>query len=264
MTRVTIFIPVSREEHLDRLFASLEVLECNKEQTSLMIYVDGDKALFSRSRVLTDASKFASRRCIHRGSGGRVIPFAMMERRRRISDIKNESKDLIDPCTYVFCIEDDTIVPPYALDSLLVAYTAYPYAGFVEGVELGRWGVPYVGAWRADDVYEPSELTSCMPGRGIETIDAGGFYCYLTKYQHYMMAEYKPFGNNDLGPDVEWGLYLRQQGFSNYIDWNVTCEHKQRGGSSVSPLSTEPQQIVLHRFGKTWKQEIMHPTPNSK
>jgi hypothetical protein len=33
-------------------------------------------------------------------------------------------------------------------------------SGFIEGVELGRWGIPHVGAWRSDDVYDMQWLES--------------------------------------------------------------------------------------------------------
>jgi hypothetical protein len=43
---------------------------------------------------------------------------------------------------YVFLIEDDGVLPPDALSRLLADYKAHPYALFIEGVELGRWGSP--------------------------------------------------------------------------------------------------------------------------
>ena len=62
------------------------------------------------------------------------------EGRRRIAAIHNEIHKLIKPCEYVFLIEDDGALPPDALSRLLADYKAHPYAGFIEGVELGRWG----------------------------------------------------------------------------------------------------------------------------
>lgn len=218
MAKVVIFLPVSRADHLDRLFASLEMLECDLTATSLLAYVDGDDKLFSHVKAKTDHAKFNQCRCVSRPTNQATAPFALMERRKRIAAIKNESRDLIGPCDYVFGIEDDTIIPSHALRKLLDDYAIYPYAGLIEGVELGRWGVPYVGAWRADDVYEPTKIESIMPGSGLEEIDAGGFYCYLTKYENYVKHDYAPLGNNDLGPDVNYGIWLRQQGFKNYVD----------------------------------------------
>lgn len=258
MPRVVIFLPISREEHLDRLFVSLEALECDMESTSLLTYVDGNRSLCDRVEQLTDASKFRSRRCVRRKFEKPTN--GLQSRRKRIAAIKNESKAFIGECDYVFGIEDDTIVPPHALVKLLQDYAAHPYAGFIEGVELGRWGVPYVGAWRTDDVYEPTKIESVMPGdaaAAVEEIDAGGFYCYITKREHYMMHEYKPFGRNDLGPDVNYGIYLRQQGFKNYIDWLVNCEHRMRNGAGITPLSTRPHQVAMVKDDEgNWIQKL--------
>lgn len=260
--KTVIFIPVSRDEHLDRLFHSLEVLECDVTQTTLLTYVDGDAQLFVKTRNFTEMSKFAQRLCVQRPAGQPAIP-GLHDRRRRISVIKNESKALMPACDYVFGIEDDTIVPPDALQRLLDDYISYPFAGFIEGVELGRWGIPYVGAWHADDVYEPTHISSLMPtwdvhdgiGR-IEEIDAGGFYCYITRYEHYMAQEYAPFGDNDLGPDVNWGLNLRKDGYKNYIDWSVNCEHRLRGGTGISLGMTQPREAGMILIDDQWKQEI--------
>lgn len=256
MNRVTIFIPISRPEHLQRLFASLELLDCDPEKTNLLTYVDGDQQLYVKVRNMTEASRFSQRLCVHRKATHDPSQFALRNRRKRISNIKNESKELIGDCEYIFGIEDDTIIPPSTLKRLLAGYALRPYAGFIEGVELGRWGLPYVGAWRTDDVYEPTKIDSLMPGEGIEEIDAGGFYCYITKRETYMEHEYAPFGNNDLGPDVNYGLWLRQQGYKNYIDWSIRCEHYQRGGASISLATTEPQQVSLIKDGNDWQQKI--------
>jgi hypothetical protein len=256
MSSVTIFIPISRPEHLDRLFHSLEVLDCDAEQTNLLTYVDGDQELFLKTRNLTQQSKFVERLCVHRGVQRRTPQFGLRERRKRIAAIKNESKTLIGECDYIFGIEDDTIVPSHALAQLLSDYASYPHAGFIEGVELGRWGIPYVGAWRADDVYEPTKIESLMPGHDVEEIDAGGFYCYLTRRDLYISHEYKPFGYNDLGPDVDYGLYLRRNGYKNYIDWRVKCEHRMKGGMAISLSKNEPRQVAMIKEGDTWKQKL--------
>ena len=72
-------------------------------------------------------------------SPGRCCDFSINTRRRRIAAIHNEIHKLIKPCEYVFLIEDDGALPPDALSRLLADYKAHPYAGFIEGVELGRW-----------------------------------------------------------------------------------------------------------------------------
>ena len=139
MPTTKIILPVSREQHLLRVFASLEVLECDRERTGLLVYVDGDEALHGVAANLVYQSRFADRQCIQGDLPG-PLRDRINTRRRRIAAIHNEIHKLIKPCEYVFLIEDDGALPPDALSRLLADYKADPYGGFIEGVELGRWG----------------------------------------------------------------------------------------------------------------------------
>jgi hypothetical protein len=256
----TIFIPISRVEHLQRLFLALEMLDCDAGSTNLVTYVDGPADLFVAARNLTEASRFNQRLCVQRlksGPASRV--FDISNRRVRIAAIQNEVKEYLGSCDFILGLEDDTTPPPHALRQLQHDYVLHPYAGFIEGVELGRWGVPYVGAWRADDVYEPTKFESAMPPEGptaggVEEIDAGGFYCYLTKAQTFLAHHHAPYGEA-LGPDVAYGLALRQQGFQNYIDWALRCAHYQQDGT---PVNAKPRQVRLIRETERWRQEIVN------
>jgi hypothetical protein len=147
-----------------------------------------------------------------RRSPGPLREFSINTRRRRIAAIHNEIHKLIKPCEYVFLIEDDGVLPSDALSRLLADYQAHQYAGFIEGAELGRWGIPKIGVWRADDVYEPSVIETVLParpellndtgraiGRVPEEIDAGGLYCALAKYEHYLRHGFRPFDGDALG-----------------------------------------------------------------
>jgi len=163
---------------------------------------------------------------------------------------------LIKPCEYVFLIEDDGIMGPDALSRLLADHQAYPYAGFVEGVELGRWGIPMVGAWRTDDVYDPTKLESAMPGSGVEEIDAGGLYATLMRYDLSNKHEFKPWGDT-LGPDFDMGIQLRQQGYKNFIDWSVAVEHCKPDGTSIHPRATSPVQMRFTREGNSWSGNVI-------
>jgi GT2 family glycosyltransferase len=265
-----IILPVSREQHLLRVFASLEVLECDRERTGLLIYVDGDEALYVVAANLVDQSKFADRQCIRGDIPGPRREFSINTRRRRIAAIHNSTRKLIKPCDYVFLIEDDGILGPDALSRLLADYQAHPYAGFIEGVELGRWGIPHVGAWRADDVYDMKRLESAMPvrpellndaGRAIgrvpdhmvQEIDAGGLYACLTRYRHYVDHEFRPYRSCTFGPDVDWGIALRQQGYKNYLDWSVAIEHCRADGTSTHPRQTQPVRMTFTNQAGSWR-----------
>ena len=105
-----------------------------------------------------------------------------------------------------------------------------PHAGLLSGVQIGRWGFDHIGAWNANDVYEPKHLVS-VPGMDtaktkdtVSEVDATGLYCCLTRFENYMNFKFEPF-EDALGPDVAYGLHLRRQGLQNYIDYSIKCDH---------------------------------------
>jgi hypothetical protein len=271
----TIILPISREQHLLRVFASLELLECARERTSLLVYVDGEPELYLIARNLVEQSKFSERLCVQGDIPGPRKEFSINTRRRRIAAIHNEIRKLIKPCDYVFLIEDDGVLPPDALSRLVADYQAHPYAGFIEGVELGRWGIPHVGAWQADDVYDMKRLESAMPARSellndagraigavpdkvVEEIDAGGLYACLTRYRQYVDHEFQPYEGCAFGPDIEWSIWLRQQGYLNYLDWSVPIEHLKTEKTSIHPRATPPVQMKFEMLNGAWIGKIVN------
>jgi hypothetical protein len=282
MNTTTIILPVSRRQYLDRVFASLERLNCDREITRLLVHVDGDADLYLAARNLTEQSNFVERLCVQSELSGRQREASINARRRRIAAIHNNIGRLLKPCRYVFLVEDDGILPAHALSRLMMRHVANPHAGFIEGVELGRWGLAHVGAWRADDVYEPRRIESVFPratevldmaqrlvGRVqdgvVEDIDAGGLYCCLARYELYAGHLFKPYVGDSFGPDVDWGLTLRQQGYRNYLDWSVQVEHLRQNGGSLHPRSTKPVQVIYQRVGTgTWHSEIVVDNGNNE
>lgn len=244
MGEVTIVIPISRSDYAEKLFHSLEMLTCNREKTNLLTYVDGDWRLFEKIRNMTIQSKFNERLCVQRNKGLPQVGSVPM-RRKRIADIHNELVQLLNKADYLFFIEDDTLVPSNALEKLLRGYATYPYAGFISGIELGRWGFPHLGAWKVDDVYEPKTITSIPKGTDYESVDAAGFYCFLTKFDTYKNHTFKLF-EDVLGPDVDFGITLRQQGLLNYVDHSIQCAHLSKDGP-ITLTNTEPVQVQFEK-----------------
>jgi hypothetical protein len=194
--------------------------------------------------------------CIQRKPDGRPR-YDLRARRIRIATIHNAIRELVPACDYVFLLEDDGLFKPDALKRLLNVYSMYPFAGLVSGVEIGRHGYAHLGLWSVDDVYEPTTITSLMPAEGIQEIDASGMYCALTKRNNYLQHEFKPFGHNDLGPDFEWSLSLRQAGYKNYADFSVPVEHRKDDGTSLTLSNTEVQQVRLTKADDGWSQEVL-------
>lgn len=246
----TIVLLVSRDEFLTKVITCLELLECDKEQTNILCIVDGDNALYIKTRNLVQGMKFNQRLTVRSDFPGSKLNTDIPTRRRRIAFAHNQARDLIQHTDgYVFSVEDDTLFGPTALEKLLrVANTNRAFA-FAEGVELGRWGVPYVGAWLADDIYDTKELTSVeniypvsedqVPTR----IDAGGLYCALIRADLYKQHEFN--SDNNLGPDINFGLELRQLGYDNFIVWTVPCKHLfKRGRKELEITPREKSRVV--------------------
>lgn len=253
---VTIFMPVSRDNYLDVIFGRLELLDCVREKTDLFVVVDGDEELYVKTRNFVEKSKFEHRLCIQYGNDRKhKKTYDLLGRRIRIAEIHNFAKTYINACDYVFEVEDDTVVPTHALRKLKKMYVEYPNAGLVSGVQIARWGIPHVGAWKVDDVYEPKHIES-VPLRqtGIGDVDAAGFYCYLTKRENFVNHRFDTFEGkrNTLGPDFNFGLTMRQEGFLNYIDWTVQTIHKSHN-KDLSPATLEEPRIASFRKGEnTW------------
>lgn len=243
---VTIVLPISRKDYIKRIFTNLEMMNCDQNYTKLVVYIDGDMELFDMANNWVLQSKFVEKQCIFRRRG---IPNvgSIHRRRQRIADIHNELKEMptVKNSDYVFMVEDDTIFHSSTLEKLLRLYSTYPYAGFVSGVQIGRWGYTHIGAWQFDDPYEPKIIKSTPLGNGLSEVDAAGFFCCLTKTTYYTKHTFKPY-DVILGPDVDYGIALRKQGLKNYIDYSITCSHLTKHGE-IKFLDTDIQQVQFEK-----------------
>ena len=249
--QITTILPVSRVGYLDRVLQSLE-RQTTKPNRNIII-VDGSDEDFELIKSKVAGKNYELIRSTNRGPA-----FAIIERRQHIANIHNQAKELIGDDEWVFSIEDDGILPYDALERLLWVQKARPEAGMLTGVELGRWGVPYVGAWRADDVHRPKQLMSMENHAGedfIDHIDAAGLYCALIRGDLYRSHHFN--SDNGLGPDVNLGLDIRCKGNDIYIAWAVPITHlTNRIGLEIEIPATDYSQIVtLTALGNnTWQQ----------
>lgn len=271
MGTVTIVLPVSRPDYLKRIFAQLDLMPCDNANTNIITIVDGGQQLIDLNQALTAGSKFKQRLSVARKQG---IPSvgSVRGRRTRIATIHNELKQYVKlmKSDYVFCLEDDTLFPLNTLQKLLKGFEQYPYAGFITGLELGRWGWPAIGAYHVNDVYEPTELTSLKSEQfkdfPIQTqhgslilVDAAGLYGCLIKTENYINHEFKPFMDGILGPDVEFGLAMRREGLLNFADLSLKYTHLTRNGNgNIDFGNTKVVQVKVSKIedGK-WEQKII-------
>lgn len=244
---------MSRIKYLDRVLESL-TSQTLKPQNLIVVF-DGSDNEFLEVRNKVVGLKFESVLCVPSPNTG--IAHTIAERRVRITNIHNQLREIIGDCDWVFSMEDDSILPPDALRRLVKFVKLHEDVGIVTGVELGRWGVPYVGAWRVDDINNVGKVISLENRTAtpcIEGLDACGLYCGLIRAEYYKKHDF--FTNNGLGPDVNLGLFLRRQGLKNYIDWGIHVTHLTfRDGHEVEILATDNSKSITLELlsGSTWK-----------
>lgn len=253
--KITTILPVSRIEYLDRVIESL--LKQTYKINNLVVVFDGNDEEFIQVRNKVIQLDIENKLCVK--STNRHRAHTIAERRWHIVNIHNQIREIIGDSDWIFSVEDDGLLPSHALASLVKVVKEKEDVGMVTGVELGRWGLPYVGAWCADDIHETRQITSLESKTNeplVEEIDACGLYCALIRADLY--KEHKFYTQNGLGPDVNLGLYLRQQGYRNFIDWNIPVIHltNRKGRQIEIPADSESKVISLKLLsGSTWKQQ---------
>lgn len=259
---VSIIVPITRRWALPKVFKNLDMLYCDLNKTELLFYVDTpDPFILNDCNKYLRGSKYRRHAMIKSGNT-RPTDVSVAVRRARIVESKERVKPyLAKESEYVFGVEDDTGFRRMSLNRLLDPITALPDVGFVQGVQAGRWDTKIIGAWRANDVSNPTmmETVAFEPkwpdGRDkyLENIDGGGFYCYITRTELFKKAEYRSDGLC-LGPDVTYGLDLKKQGLKCLMDWGLICEHFTED-QTILPGS-DCQQLVYNKIGGQWEKEL--------
>lgn len=249
---ITIVLPISRRDYLKPVFDCLTALERPKD-TELLVITDGDEHLERAVQRRLTALDYKRIQIVHFGD----TPAEDIDNRRyRVAAIHNKAKHFVDPTSeYVMLIEDDTVYPRDALLKFLDAFSNKDYDHLlfacVSGLQLGRHGPPYIGAWLADNVGSPIEIRSIIapPNPGwMYYVDAAGFYCCLIKTGHYVSHHFEPYdtrGTNGLSCDVNFGLWLRKRNYHVMVT-DVLCDHIGSKGS-VNLGNTKPVQVSFDR-----------------
>lgn len=247
--KITTILPVSRIKYLDRVLGSLDAQ--THAPDNLLVVFDGHDDDYPLVCEKVNRLKIPSE-CIR--SFNSSVTITIPERRMNITNIHNQLRTLVD-ADWIFSIEDDGVLADNALEQLVKTAQTFSNPGFVTGVELGRWGTPYVGAWRVNDINTPTQIESLeVLGSGVEKIDAAGLYCALIKGDLYRQHEF--FCHNGLGPDVNLGLFIRQHGYNNYINWDVSVIHLTNfWGEEKEIHPTDPSVRVRLEllYGSTWQ-----------
>ena len=249
--KITAVLPVSRTTYLEQVIYSLT--NQTRKLDNLIVVFDGPPTGYVEVRNKIVELPFNTL-CVP--SNNPFVAETILERRRNIANNHNQLRELVGDCDFVWSIEDDGIIPLDALSKLIRGFNTFPEAGLITGVELGRWGNPYVGAWTVDNITTPQQATSLtnksLEG-GYEEIDASGLYCALMRADLYKENNF--FTQNGLGPDVNLGLAIRQKGFKNYIDWSIHLTHLTYDMNQYKEIhATDHSSVVVltWAYGSTW------------
>lgn len=248
---LTIFCPFTREWAVDRWLKNLANVEHDPSLTNLCIIVDGNQPL-----IATTINKFA------KAHGYRSLQMKVNEnwypnevklaiRRMRVADVHNQSKDLINltDSDIIIGLEDDTVFDRLKnFNQLYQPLLDDPNIGFVQGVQMGRWGANIIGAWRRAG---ETRVETCLPIEPptLEDIDAGGFYGYATTRNLYLNHEYYTSSSQPWGPDVNYGFWLRDKGYRCLIDWGLVFGHADHSEIAY-PDDPKYNKLVKVQFDK--------------
>lgn len=229
---ITIFCPFTRRWAVEQWIENLRNVEYDPALAHLAFIVDTDEPFIATHLKRFNESK--PHRSFQIRMNDRHFPneVRLSVRRIRIAEVKNQSKAMVanTDCEFVIGLEDDTVfnrLPSF--ERLLQPMIDNPKIGYVTGVQIGRWGIRMVGAWNIDDPWNPRRASTILPPQngkgGYEAISAGGWYGYATSKKLYLDHEYHSASTQPWGPDINYGLWLQQQGYECLIDWNTPFGH---------------------------------------
>lgn len=268
---VTIFCAFTRPWAIDRWIELLQKVDHDPALTNFCFIVDAEEPVISNK-----LKKFAlaqGYRSLHyrQNDHNRVNETRIGVRRQRVAEVKNQSKELValTDGEIVLSFEDDTVLNRLKnFDRLTQPLLDNPEVGFVEGVQMGRWGANMIGAWSADDFEFPQRVWTHLPaygcngtlyGEGYEEIDGGGWYGYATRRELYLGCDYYSASTEPWGPDVNFGIWLRRKGFKCLIDWHSVFGHDDHGkiGYPDNPPRGNLVQVIYTKDNLTgkWNRE---------
>lgn len=260
---IKVVVPVTRYWALNQLGDSLKKLQVPKDaKLSFLFYVDTPDPRVQDGLNYWLGDLPTDEVIVHNSGNPEPTEVRIAPRRQRVVDAHKEMALLIgDQADYVFGIEDDTIVPDYALVRLLRFMQTNKNVGLIQGVQCGRWGYKHIGAWRVNDIANPTKVLT-MPyvevnrtHSFVEGIDGGGFFCYLTPATLFKRADYR-IEAECLGVDMLYGLDLKRQGYSNFIDWSIVCGHNDFGQVIMPELGRPCEQMLYEKEGKAWQLSV--------
>lgn len=249
---ITLFCAFSRSWVLDRWLKNLSKLNYNPKLINLAFIIDiDDPWIATKLGQLSDKYRAFTIEINREWHPNEVRP---IERRKRIAEVKNQSKKMIKGLgsEYVLGLEDDTVFDGLDIKRLLKPFDDFPSTvGMVGGVQCGRWHMKMLGVWEFDNIDNPKEAITLLPSPqgGFEEVDAIGFYGYLTTKELYLEVPYQ-YNGEPWGPDVGASLWLRKNGFHNFVDWETKYGHND--GNQILFPDKNLVQYKLKKINDIW------------
>jgi hypothetical protein len=156
-------------------------------------------------------------------------------RRKRIARNQQLLKRMMlghDVYDYVIQIEGDSVLEPDTFKKMIklaqFLHKRNDSFGYLSGVQIGRHGLYCIGAWHvAANRRKFQSINHKLTG--LQKVDATGFYCFIAPYSVWMRGMSWWEGER-WGPDVNYGLSLREQGFTLYVDMDLQIPHATERG----------------------------------
>jgi len=264
VVKVLIAVPLTREWAIEMQAKQLAALDTSLVQARLLIFVDNKD--ISKAKVVNMLERYEVPMpyTVHNTGNNAPQELRLFHRRDRIRDMLATMQDVIldDADLFdnelLFMVEDDTKIEPDALTKLVVDYEQLTQnkvqIGFIEGAQVGRHGIRMIGAWKTDDLDEPTVM-STIPYNNTDLftkIDGGGLYCFLTPLKLFLDHEFY-WHDECFSVDVTYGLELRKLGYVNIIDWSVVAGHADRNGNVLVPNENCTVAEYKKQPDGTWK-----------
>jgi hypothetical protein len=249
----------TRRWAIERWLDDLASAKHDPSKTSLAFIIDADEPY-----ILTCIKRFAEKYkykdlLFYYNENNFPNEVRLSIRRLRIAEVKNQTKHLIAKLQgdIIVGLEDDTVFPGLDIMRLIQPIIGTDQIGFVEGVQCGRHNLKMIGAWQVDNVRNP-HLAETLPlaTAGLQDICAGGFYGYATRRDLYVQHEYYSSTNQPYGPDVNYGLWVQQQGYGCLIDWGIVFGHQDYERILYpDPAKTEIVRAVKSTVTGLWERK---------
>lgn len=176
-------------------------------------------------------------------------------RRKRIAENHQKLKDIVNAYSeydLIWQLEQDVDLPVDCLERLINHYKKLDseHFGYVSGIQIGRHGLYCIGAWQ--DIKETSFHSIDHNLKGIQEVDATGFYCLLASREAWLEGNCY-WDSEPYGPDVNWGLSIKRK---KYVDMDLHIGHVVERGI-IRPSHASTCTVYFELKNGEWKYKTV-------